>query len=1005
MFLSIVVPTYNNASYLPGCLQSIIDQPFQDWEAIVVVDGSPDESARIAIDFARQDARIRVIDKEQNEGTHLARKSGVEASKGDYLLLLDADDELHPNALEGIFSILSARPAEMLHYGINVIDAGVDVGERSSFEAYINEPADDMTGDELLEAIFSQAGGYRQDWRVTQRVYSSELIKRAYQAMTDDRLGRAQDGYESFVIACLANEQITANDVVALDYYYGRGLNGSALLSCESFERGAWGFQKCIDAIAHFAAESERPAVKDAFAGAKAKLLQLLMNDWLYRVPGQEKMAAAQRLTDIIGPSETATELMRLARDEAYRVWDEGGSLEENPHITEWFDFARRVAGDGCFQSSFRAFAVAARGHIADLENRARLQRYDDQRVRIFVAAHKNVDLFESEVLQPVQAGSACAGARFSHMLHDDQGDNISTLNPMYCELTAQYWAWKNVDADYYGFCHYRRYFDFSETEHDENVYGEVMDECIDAASQAKYCLDDASIRAAVRGFDVVTTRTQDIRRYMGDAATNRAQYDAAEKLFVEDLDRVMDIVVKRHPEYAQDVKAFLGGHTARFCNMFIMRREVFFEYCEWLFPILEEFTQATDMAKYTKEGLRTPGHLSERLLNVFLLHHERMGAGWKAKELQCVHFNQPDLHYAPEIALFNGDTRPVIPVVFAADNNYVPMLTTTMLSMMKNASNEYCYEVTVLQKDISYENRKLMIDFFTVSFDNISLQFCDVTRLVAQHSLTTNNPHISIETYYRFLVQELMPLYGKVLYLDSDLIVKGDVSELFGVQLGDNLLAAVRDVDFLGNVNMQDGERAEYTRTTLGMSDPYAYFQAGVLVLNTQAMRELHPLEKWLEFASDDRFIYNDQDVLNAHCEGRVVYLPYEWNVMTDCANRIARVFSHAPSAVFDAFNASRSHEKVVHYAGFEKPWKMSACDRFELYWSYARETPFYERMLAMLCSEGAQHAWVSPIDDHECAVSEDSPLRRIVDPIAPLGTARREVLKSIGRAVQGKR
>ena len=56
------------------------------------------------------------------------------------------------------------------------------------------------------------------------------------------------------------------------------------------------------------------------------------------------------------------------------------------------------------------------------------------------------------------------------------------------------------------------------------------------------------------------------------------------------------------------------------------------------------------------------------------------------------------------------------------------------------------------------------------------------------------------------------MPHYDKVLYLDSDLIVKGDVSELFNVELGDNLLAAVRDIDFLGNVNMQDGQRAKYT-------------------------------------------------------------------------------------------------------------------------------------------------------------------------------------------------
>ncbi|WP_303866837.1 DUF4422 domain-containing protein [Senegalimassilia anaerobia] len=743
--------------------------------------------------------------------------------------------------------------------------------------------------------------------------------------------------------------------------------------------------------------------------GFKARVIYSLANEWFERVSDADKLVAADVAYDAVDAVEFAAHIHRFVRDRAYALLQAGDvDAMRASDVAAWYAKAKELLGKGASESStYREYYLAARNHMANVRHAIQRADWDAQRVRIFVSAHKNVDLFDGNVLQPVQVGAAAADQRFDWALHDDEGDNISELNPQYCELTAQYWAWKNVDAEYYGFCHYRRYFDFSDTEHEENEFGEVIDEFIDSLSQKRYALDDDSIRAAVQGYDVITTRTQDIRRYMDEEATLRSQYDAAPKLFVEDLNRVMEILVCRHPEYQQDVQTFLAGHTGRFCNMFIMHREVFQEYCAWLFPILEEFTTTADMSLYTKEGLRTPGHLSERLLNVFLLHHERVGAGWKMKELQCVHLNQPDFHYEPEMVLPEGDFRPVIPVAFAADNNYVPMLTTTMYSMMANASKEYRYEVVVLQKDIAYENRVLMTDFFASRFDNVSIQFCDVSRLVSQYDLTTNNPHISVETYYRFLIQKLMPYYDKVLYLDSDLIVKGDVSELFNVELGDNLLAAVRDIDFLGNVNMQDGQRAKYTREVLGMQDPYAYFQAGVLALNTRAMRELHPIEKWLEFASDDRFIYNDQDVLNAHCEGRVTYLPYDWNVMIDCANRIANVFSHAPAAVFDAFNDSRGHEKIVHYAGFEKPWKMTNCDRFELYWEYARDTPFRERLMALLwkASMPAPAAPPSAIDDHECAVSDDSPLRKIIDPIAPFGTARREVLKSIGRAVQGKK
>lgn len=1006
---SIVIAAYGNAEYLPACLESVRSQDYADWEAIVVVDASPDDCLQIAQGYAQDDDRFVVIGKSVNEGLHLARKTGVKACEGDFVTFLDADDELCPGVLSALAGVSEQTNADVVHFGIVCEDGEKSNGMAAGFEKWANHDAPNLTRYDALQTVFDLSFGYKRDWNAHHRLYRASLLKAAYARMTGARLERAEDGYEYLVVASLMQTEITRNDIVGYKYFIGRGVTSGDMLSVESFGRSARQIRDCYDAAISYAQSTGDEVVLSCAKGFKARVIYSLANEWFERVSDADKLVAADVAYDAVDAVEFAAHVHRFVRDRAYALLQAGDvDAMRASDVAAWYAKAKELLGKGASESpTYREYYLAARNHMADVRHAIQRADWDAQRVRIFVSVHKNVDLFDGNVLQPVQVGAAAAGQRFDWALHDDEGDNISELNSQYCELTAQYWAWKNVDAEYYGFCHYRRYFDFSDTEHEENEFGEVIDEFIDSLSQKRYALDDDSIRAAVRGFDVITTRTQDIRRYMDEEATLRSQYDAAPKLFVEDLDRVMEILVRRHPEYQQDVQTFLAGHTGRFCNMFIMHREVFQEYCAWLFPILEEFTTTADMSLYTKEGLRTPGHLSERLLNVFLLHHERVGAGWKMKELQCVHLNQPDFHYEPEMVLLEGDFRPVIPVAFAADNNYVPMLTTTMYSMMANASKEYRFEVVVLQKDIAYENRVLMTDFFASRFNNVSIQFCDVSRLVSQYELTTNNPHISVETYYRFLIQKLMPHYDKVLYLDSDLIVKGDVSELFNVDLGDNLLAAVRDIDFLGNVNMQDGQRAKYTCEVLGMQDPYTYFQAGVLVLNTRAMRELHPIEKWLEFASDDRFIYNDQDVLNAHCEGRVTYLPYDWNVMIDCANRIANVFSHAPAAVFDAFNDSRGHEKIVHYAGFEKPWKMTSCDRFELYWEYARDTPFRERLMALLwkASMPTPAAPPSAIDDHECAVPDDSPLRKIIDPIAPFGTARREVLKSIGRAVQGKK
>ena len=95
--------------------------------------------------------------------------------------------------------------------------------------------------------------------------------------------------------------------------------------------------------------------------------------------------------------------------------------------------------------------------------------------ISILVSVHKPSEVLENKYIKSIQVGSALAKRRLDTTFHDDEGENISTLNKSYCELTAQYWAWKNLDADYYGFCHYRRYFNFSDKEYKEDAFGNIV--------------------------------------------------------------------------------------------------------------------------------------------------------------------------------------------------------------------------------------------------------------------------------------------------------------------------------------------------------------------------------------------------------------------------------------------------------------------------------------------------------------------------------------------------
>ena len=1018
---SIVIPSYNNASYLPACLESLQVQTFDDWEAMVVIDASPDDAARVALDYAREDGRIHVITKESNEGRHLARRTGVAQAHGDYVLFLDADDLL---AGEGVLSelarALASQPCDILRFGLRArADNGTPEETARAFEEWCNAPSGVLMGEQIVAASFSAERGYRIPWHVTHRAFKRSLVSVAFSKMTDRRLDRAEDAYEYFAIASLAGEELSRCDIVGYLYNMGAGVTNSSTLTLSAFDAEMRATQDCISATNAYAADFPSFDLRPYAVGLKHKLLETTGNEWNERVDARDKLVAADAFAAAVGRLEVDHELWRFVRDRAYELYATREQPGQDDPLSLLLEAARRhfvLQGSPDEQRRVLAMRDVAEGHVHDLRLRRLKESWDSQEVRIFVSTHKPVDLFDSSILQPVQVGAARASTRFEYTLHDDEGDTISEQNPLYCELTAQYWAWKNVTgAKYVGFCHYRRYFDFSDEKHEENPFGEVMDSCIDAESQRRYALDDASILKAVEGYDVITTGIKDLRDFPGDFSTPLEQYERAPRLHVEDLRRAMDILAKHHPDYLPDIDAFLNGNTSCFCNMFIMRRAIFDDYCAWLFPLLEEFVRTTDMSTYSREALRTPGHLSERLFNIYYLHHMRTKGAWKTRQLQCVHFTDPEpARYTLE-PMRTLDDRPVVPVVFAADDSYVPMVTTTVYSMMKNASPDRHYDVMILEHNIDQRNKDIMVRFFS-QFENMRLSFANVNRLVRSYKLTTNNQHISVETYYRFLIQTIAPLYDKVLYLDSDLIVRGDVSELFDTDLGDNLLAAARDVDFMGNLNMNDGIRMRYATEVMGMHRPLDYFQAGVLVLNTKAMREAHSIEEWLGFASNPAYIYNDQDVLNAHCEGRVTYLDWSWNVMTDCFNRVANVFSFAPAWAYDAYLASVPVARIVHYAGAEKPWGSPTCDRGALYWEYARETPFYERLTFRLADAQVEHrsqelataicrSSSGSVFQHEKAVAEGSYLRRIFDPLMPVGSNRREVAKALVRFLRGRK
>ena len=338
--------------------------------------------------------------------------------------------------------------------------------------------------------------------------------------------------------------------------------------------------------------------------------------------------------------------------------------------------------------------------------------------------------------------------------------------------------------------------------------------------------------------------------------------------------------------------------------------------------------------------------------------------------------------------------------LVFACNELFVPYLSVALQSILVNTSPERHYDIVVLTRDITPKSMITLTQ--QASKYGVGLGFLDVDAALGDIKLP-HHGHFRPETYFRLLAPTLLDNVEKAIYLDSDIVVCADVAELYDTDVAGCLLAATRDADTIGQIDGYDPTVYSYLKDQLGMTEPHDYFQAGVLVLNTQEMRRLHTVSEWLRIATRPDFIYNDQDILNAECEGRVTYLPGRWNVTNNIFGRVDKLYPWAPSQVFDDYQAGRADPQVVHYAGAIKPWQNASIDLGGYFWNYARQTPFYEQILQSMVPE--QNKDDDVVEYHERAIPDTSPLRKVIDPFLPYGSERRERAKAIARAIQGKK
>lgn len=295
---------------------------------------------------------------------------------------------------------------------------------------------------------------------------------------------------------------------------------------------------------------------------------------------------------------------------------------------------------------------------------------------------------------------------------------------------------------------------------------------------------------------------------------------------------------------------------------------------------------------------------------------------------------------------------RDAVPVVLAANRGYVPMLTVCIHSIAVHASASRSYHICIFHTDIPRKDtdrieRVFCTESFRVEFVDVSEEICG-RRLKGKGLITA-------ETYFRFLIPWLMRGYDKVVYLDADTVVCRDLADIYETDLKACLLAAVPEIDLAGQYHGANPDTRQYCDRVLRLKDPYSYFQAGVLLWNTAAWRKHVDIRRLFAMAEHGNYRYSDQDILNLVCEGRVLRLGMEWNVLTESAER-KRVLSYAPDHLLEEYDRARQQPAIIHYAGSCKPWKDPNADFAQEFWKAARGTPYYEQLLYEMCRHAVQ-------------------------------------------------
>ena len=298
---------------------------------------------------------------------------------------------------------------------------------------------------------------------------------------------------------------------------------------------------------------------------------------------------------------------------------------------------------------------------------------------------------------------------------------------------------------------------------------------------------------------------------------------------------------------------------------------------------------------------------------------------------------------YLIEPSFHNNDSC----IVFCSDNGFIHYVSVAIQSIIDHAIPERLYDIVILHSRIDVSNQQL-IEKMSEGFSNIAIRFYNIENYVKGHSFfTKNRQSLSQEAYYRlFIPWVLSDSYSKALYLDGDMLIRRDISDLLDINIGNNLIAAVRDYWGICNCYIPNDPTRSY-RINIGLTEIDSYVISATLLFNLREFRDKYNLDEVIRLIESKQWKQHDQDVINILCKGKTLFLSPIWGFM--CC---LKILYYLPEYLQLDFQVAEDISAIYHFAGNRKPFFHNYTKYVMEFWETADKTPFFPNLANKIMS-----------------------------------------------------